>query len=120
MRRWVVTVVWIGLLALLTYGLLSPKPIPDEVERQLGPSRSYTASKFVHIGAYGVLAGLAVALPLSSRWRFLPLLLLAGHGAATEYLQQFVGRGSSLTDVGFDYLGIAIGVTVTWPWWRRP
>jgi VanZ family protein len=117
--RFLVTLTWAALFAVWTVGLLTPDPLPD-VQASLGPEQSFIAGKLLHVSAYAVLTIWAVFLPLPARWRVAAVLLLSFHAFATEYLQQFVGRGSSWADVGRDHVGIAVGLAVTLrQWWQR-
>jgi hypothetical protein len=75
---------------------------------------AYLASKSVHVLAYALFAILTSRLP-ARRWL---LLLVILHGPLTEFLQQFTDRTPQLTDVGLDWLGVGLGVLVTWRNWR--
>jgi hypothetical protein len=59
-------------------------------------------------------------LVVRQRTRWLLLALLFGHACGTELLQYLmdVGRTGSVRDVGLDWLGIALGVALTWKWYR--
>ncbi|HEY8506604.1 MAG TPA: VanZ family protein [Gemmataceae bacterium] len=106
------------LLLLWTAGLLTPLSVTQEASRQLGePETSFYLSKLLHLGGYGFLAWLAgfVFATRAGAWGL--LLLLAAHAGATEYLQQFVGRGTSLKDVGLDLAGVALGVAANYRRW---
>lgn len=101
-------------LAGWTIALLSPVP-QDSAEKVLGGQFGlFLFAKSVHVGAYAFLAALGATIVLLGRrwWWVLPALVV--HGAVTEYIQQFVGRGSKVADVGLDTLGIAIGGLVAW------
>ena len=82
-------------------------------------------AKTVHVGAYAFLAGLTGWLRAPLRYRALLVFILMAHGTATELLQawmehmQWSVRKGQLTDVGFDNLGILIGLLTTWKWWTR-
>jgi VanZ family protein len=117
--RWAV---WWLLLALLTYGLLSPQA-PEAGRILLPTETAFYVSKSVHVGAYGFLAALAGWLPAGRRALAALWLLLLAHGAGTEYLQDFVeGRFSSWRDVVLDTAGVTLGAALVWlyRWWRRP
>jgi|GEM_PF-1069894 len=101
------------LLAILTRGLLTP--IPAGASQVVGgPDATFWISKVTHVVAYALLAWIATRLPFASRLRIALLVLLIVHGCATEYLQQFVGRGSSIRDVGLDILGVVLGFSAGW------
>ena len=114
--RWTV---WLVYLTVLTAILLSPKPV--EVARDALPPETLSwASKGVHVTAYAALVVLSAWLGLSARASRPLLAFLSAHACATEFLQQFVpGRSGSWTDVGFNHLGLYLGLVVSWPWWRR-
>ena len=61
-------------------------------------------------------AGLANEQDVRRPWRWALLAALSLHAGATEFFQQFVGRGSSLADVGLDHAGLVLGVALSW--WR--
>ena len=53
---------------------------------------------------------------LASRRLLLAVVLV--HAPLSEFLQQFTGRTPQLTDVGLDWLGVTLGVMLTWKKWR--
>jgi len=64
-----------------------------------------------------VLTGL-LKVPLSRRWLLVCFLSL--HALGTEFFQQFVPeRYPSWTDVGWDHIGIVLGLIVSWGWWTK-
>ena len=97
-----------------TVALLSPVP-HDSARQVLGSEYGiFVFAKTVHVAAYAFLAVLGgTAAAFGRRWWWV-LPALVAHGAATEFVQQFVGRGSRIEDVGLDSIGIAIGGLVTW------
>lgn len=107
-RKLVIPVLMIGLLIAWTMALLTPIPAAA-VAALGGPTPAFWFGKTLHVSVYATLAIMAVLLPLSRNWRLATLALLIMHGGATEYLQQFVGRGSSVKDFGLDSLGICLG-----------
>jgi VanZ family protein len=111
---------WLAALAAWTVALLTPQPV--EVGRRVLPEGTlFPAAKVLHVGAYAFLAATAAWLRLARRGRWLLPAALVLHGAATEWLQTFVPpREGSLRDVALDGLGVAIGLALTWPWWRGP
>jgi VanZ family protein len=107
-RNYVVPIGGIALLIAWTMALLTP--IPKAAVIALGgPTPSFYFAKTLHVSVYATLAIFAVLLPLPRKWRIVVLALLFVHGGATEYLQQFFERGSSVSDVGLDSLGILLG-----------
>jgi VanZ family protein len=106
--------VWLLYVASWSAALLTTRPI--EIRDALFEEEyHYVASKTLHVAAYAIFAVLTSLLP--SRRRTM-LVLVVLHGPLTEFLQLFVERTGRLTDVGFDWCGVALGVLVTWPRWR--
>src|SRR5438874_1333500 len=119
MKRWLWAVWWLGLAA-WTIALTTTFPV--HVKHALLPEDpgGLPVAKVLHVAAYAFLAGFAALLRPAGLWRWLILLLLLAHGAATEIIQTFVPeRTGAVTDVFIDYLGVALGAALTWPWWRR-
>lgn len=112
--RWLV---WLAFFVAWTVALLvpipdTPMPVGD------GPDLKWLIGKPLHVSAYAFLTILATWLPLQSRRRLLMPLVLLVHAGATEFLQNFVERTGSVRDVLLDWLGIALGLVITWRWWR--
>jgi VanZ family protein len=79
----------------------------------------FLVAKTLHVGCYALFAALTgwIRAPLRVRW--LLMFVLMGHATLTEMIQENVpGRSGHLHDVAFDHLGIAIGILLTWKWWR--
>lgn len=97
-----------------TVALLSR--VPHESARQvLGSDWTvWVFGKTLHVGAYAFLALLGgTAAAFGKKWLWvLPGLVV--HGGLTEFLQQFVGRGSRVEDVGLDSIGVALGGLAAW------
>ena len=116
--RWLVQLHFVAFIAILiawTIALLVPVPKKTAAVVLGGEDPMFWFGKCLHIGAYTFLTVLGIALPLTQKQR---LWLLAGfvfHGAATEFLQQFVERGASVRDVILDSIGVVIGWGV-WSW----
>ena len=99
--------------------LLAPVP-RESAATILGGQQGVTIfGKTLHVLAYIFLTVLGGSLPWQRLPRLVLLVVLFGHAAATEYLQQFFERGSSLRDVGLDSLGIVLGLFSGWRWWRQ-
>jgi VanZ family protein len=114
--RWLVCAVY---AAAWTAALLYHSPVPDEV-RPEDPWVYFLLAKTLHVVAYAFWAVLCGWIGADGRWRWLLLALLCAHGFLSEYLQGFVPtRTPSLRDVALDLIGIALGVTLSWGWWRR-
>ena len=84
------------------------------VKGNLGPGYFFSAGKALHLTAYAVFALLTSRLP--SRRRIF-ILIVVLHAPLTEFLQQFTGRTASLWDVGLDWLGVTLGVILSWRRW---
>ena len=112
--------VFLVLLALWTWKLLEPYPVPDEISEGLARlGLKFVAAKSLHLVLYAVLTILAITLPVPRRWRYFLVGLLVWHGVATEIGQRFVpNRTGSLRDVLIDWCGIALGLLVAM-WWKR-
>ncbi len=81
----------------------------------------YFVAKSLHISAYALMAILCGWLHAPARWRWLFVFFLMAHATLTEHIQEYVpGRTGELHDVGFDNIGIAIGLALSWKWWIRP
>ena len=126
--RWCV---WSIFAIAWTVSLLVPKPIRSSelaeavASPMLGEESAKEAGKIISIGkimhvtAYALFTGLSAWLMVSPRRRWLLLVVLAGHGVLTEFLQWLLptNRTGCLYDVGLDYIGILLGVLLTWKWW---
>lgn len=97
--------------------LLTPQPV-HVAEAVLSSSIEFFTAKCLHIGAYAGLTMLTGWLQVVPRYRWLLLLFVSAHAFGTEFLQGFVPeRYPSLRDIGFDHLGIVVGLALTWRWW---
>lgn len=101
---------WSGVLLVWTVLLLLPVS-PHAVEAVGGPDNAFAVGKSLHVGVYAALAWAGV---WARSWRWAVPVVLLLHAAATEYLQQFTGRGSSLRDVGLNCLGVLLGLLGQW------
>lgn len=111
--RWLL---WSLFVAAWTYALLTP--IPPLPPGTLVAEHHFLIGKSVHVAVYAFWTVLSAWLRAPARWRWLLLAFISFHGMATEYLQQFVERGSSLQDVGLDHVGLLLGAALSWKWWR--
>jgi VanZ family protein len=109
--------VWLACLAVWTVGLLTPEPV--QVGQEVLPAgTAFPLAKTLHVSAYAGLTLLAAWLRLPLRRRWLLPAALGLHGAATEWLQNFVPpRDGSLRDVALDVAGITLGLLFTRRWW---
>ncbi len=116
--RWLI---WLAYLAAWSTALLVPLPDIGRTWTVNHISLKFLFAKAVHVGAYAVLAVLSGWLLVPTRFRWLLMFFLAAHATSTELLQRLVpGRTGTLTDVGIDLAGIALGCLVSWKWWLRP
>jgi VanZ family protein len=108
-----------GFLLIWTVMLLVP--VPKESAREvLGSDEGiFWFGKTLHIGVYAGLTIFAGLLAYPARHQLRLFLLMLGHGAFTEYLQMYVNRGSSARDVVLDTIGVALGVALSWRYWRE-
>ncbi len=94
---WVVTVLYWGLICVLTH--LSPRDVPHV-------SINDKLVHFLMYGGFGFLLGLALHFSGVRRWIFLLVLLIAlAYGAIDEWTQPIFGRTCDL----FDWLADAGG-----------
>jgi VanZ family protein len=116
--RWLL---WLLPLAAWTTALLTPQPV-QLADAVLPDSLQFPSFKLLHVGAYAVLAVLAGWLRAPPRVRWLLLVFLSAHAMGTEYFQRFVPlRTPSWGDVGWDHLGLLLGLALSWKWWwQRP
>lgn len=120
--RWAV---WIGYVLISTVMLVGPSlalMLRQQIDTGDNAALDYQlflASKIFHVVDYLGMALLTAWLPAARRLRVILLGFVAMHALGTEFLQQYVEtRTPSGWDVGLDYLGILIGVGLTWRWWR--
>lgn len=112
--RWLV---WFGFVIVWTTGLLVPLDDGSTLEETQRTLRCY-AGKALHVVGYAGLTVLSGWLRVSFPRRLLLLLFTAVHAPLTEVLQPIVSnRTGLLTDVALDYLGIGLGLLLTWRWW---
>jgi hypothetical protein len=119
--RWLI---WISVVIVWTVALEVPVPDPGQGPAgQLVWTNRYTIGKSLHVVAYGLVAVLSARVPLPGRYRWLMMFFLMGHAWGTEMLQEalepWCHRGGSLVDVGYDILGVMLGVAATWKAWVR-
>ena len=112
---------WIWLIAFLvwTVGLVVPSP-GEAVRGFSGVSitHKFLVAKTTHVVAYCLLTMLAGWQQCALRYRRFLLVILLIHGPVTELIQRFASnRSGRFLDVGLDYLGIVIGLVLTWRFW---
>lgn len=116
-RSWKPWLLW-GLFILGWTGALLSSFIVEVGGEVLPSKASFLFGKFLHVAAYATLTILTARLPVSLRQRWLFLLLVSSHAFGTEYVQQFVGRFSSLRDVGLNHIGIFLGMALSFSCWK--
>jgi hypothetical protein len=108
--------IWLIYAAAWTAALLMPAPGQhlDNVHADL----KLVIAKTVHVLAYAAFTVLAGWLRVPGRLRWLPLFVVMAHGTLTELLQRLTqSRTGQLTDVGWDNLGVGLGLLASWKWW---
>jgi VanZ family protein len=113
--RWLA---WVLCVAVWTAALLTT--YPAKIKQAVLPEPlGMPAAKTLHVAAYAFLTATAAFLHVRGGRRWLLIAFLSLHGCATEYLQNYVpGRDGSLRDVALDHAGIALGLLLSWHWWR--
>jgi VanZ family protein len=114
--RRVRVIIWCIYICAWSTALLVPKPSPPfEVLRS--PEAEFVFAKILHISAYALLAILTCWLRLPGRWAWVFLGFLFAHGVVTECLQACftsLGRTGCIEDVIRDWIGITLGLAVSW------
>ena len=108
-------------LALLTWKLLEPRPVPEALTESLSGNWLFILAKCFHAGAYAFMAVLAATAPVARPWRAALVVLMFLHGIGTEIGQTYVpNRTGKVTDVLIDWAGITAGLVALRWWSRRP
>ena len=117
-QRWQ-WLLWLGYTAAWTTALLMPVPnLGNWAGGETTIDLRYLFAKSVHVSAYAVFTGLSGWLRVPGRYRAPLLFVVMVHAPVTELLQNLTShRTGCLEDVGFDHLGVAIGLLLTWRWW---
>jgi VanZ family protein len=118
-RTWriAVWIIWFIYLSAWTVALLTPHPARAAQVVLPGHDLRYVVAKSLHVSAYLVLTILTGALPIRPPWRYLMLVLPSLHAMGTEFFQQFVPeRSGTWADVGFDHVGICLGMGILLMW----
>ena len=119
MKRWLWAVWW---LCVTVWAAALTTTFPVHIKEAVFPHDpgGVPVAKVLHVAAYAFLAGYAACLRPSGPWRWLTLIFLLEHAVVTEFVQLFVpDRTGAVPDILLDHGGIALGIAVTWPWWRR-
>ena len=112
--RFAAAAVFVPLLALWTWKLLEPNPVPESLRPD--PLLALILAKSLHASGYALLAALAWVWAPTKRWRAAAVAFMLLHGVATEVLQYALpfGRSGKVTDVLIDWAGITVGTLVAW------
>jgi VanZ family protein len=117
-RAWLL---WLAFVALWTTALLVPVPTRAPVLGEISSGWRPIIAKSVHVLGYATFTFLSGLLPLPGRLRLVALFFLMAHGTVTEMLQTLTEtRTGQLTDVGWDNLGVGLGLLASWRWWAAP
>ena len=98
-------------LALWTWKLLDPQPVPEPIRAALGywGWLPFVAAKCLHLSGYAFLV-VAGQVAVARRYRLVVAAFLIAHGAATEVGQTYVpGRDGNERDVAIDAAGVVAG-----------
>ena len=117
-RTHALPVTFLLFLALWTWKLLEPQPVPEVIRGGLGVDWAFFLAKTLHCGAYAFLAVLGtLAFP---RWMWWVVGFLALHGVGTEIGQTYIpNRHGCVRDVLIDWAGIAAGILALRLWASR-
>ena len=112
------TIVFLVFLALWTWKLLEPQPLPEVIRGGIGVDWAFFLAKTLHGGAYAFLTVLGThAFPRHQWWL---VAVLAMHGVGSEIGQTFVpNRHGCVRDVLIDWGGIAGGLVALRVWASR-
>ena len=122
-KRWLI---WTCFLVIWTTLLLLPRSSFDAVglnQSHLFGFDRHMLAKLLHVSAYALFAVLSGWLFVPARFRWFLLFFVVTHGTATELIQEsqlFPGRDGELKDVGWDNLGVLLGLLISWKWWSHP
>ena len=122
--RWHVWTIYVIAWTIALLFPIQPRTGEHHIDEAILPFR-YAVAKTVHVGAYAVMTILTGWLNVPIRYRFMLVFFLMVHGTLTELGQfgmrqlQISERNGDLPDVGFDNLGILLGLYVSRKWWMR-
>jgi VanZ family protein len=103
--------IFLFFLALWTWKLLEPNPVPETVNEEIPNDLKFYVAKALHAGAYAFLTVLAGYLPVQRSFFWCVIGVLALHAIGTEIGQTYVpNRHGSVRDVLVDWTGIAMGL----------
>lgn len=110
-RAWILRItfpLWILWGIVWTVGLLRPEPIRMR-DAVVPGALAIFVSKGLHVVGYLILA-LWPAVRWGPKQLWVVGLCCIGHGFLTETLQPYCGRNGSWMDVGWDALGVLLGL----------
>jgi hypothetical protein len=112
-RKWAAAA-FAALLAVWTWKLLEPAPVPESLIAELNSwyeLLSFLLAKALHCSGYALLAALAMVWAPAG-WKSAAVGGLMAHGVVTEILQYVLpfNRTGRAADVAIDWAGIAMGV----------
>jgi VanZ family protein len=111
-----------ALLAVWTWKLLEPNPVPEPVISflSLWALLPFLAAKCLHLSGYALLAALAWTWAPNRPARRALVVFLLLHGVGTEIGQTLVpNRTGKARDVVIDWFGIAGGSLAARRYWRQ-
>ena len=111
--RLVAVALFVPLLALWTWKLLEPNPVPEQMREFLSfwEWLPFLLAKSLHMGGYAFLTFLALIWVPTRRGKLLAVAFMVLHGIGTEIGQTYVpNRYGSVKDVVIDSTGISIAV----------
>ncbi len=108
-------------LAVWTWKLVEPNPVPEAVGNILDAPMKFLIAKSLHFSGYAYLAfTLGIWVPPRRRPLVLAFTLMLFHAVLSEVIQTRVtGRSGSPIDAMIDWAGIVTGVLVGWRFWRK-
>lgn len=122
LSRWLAHLLFWPPLALWTWKLVQPQPVPEAVLELLSWSEwaHFLAAKSLHLlGNTYLTVVLGVWVPRRRAPLVLAFTLMLAHGMATEIIQTFVPHRTGMArDVLIDWAGVWLGVLIGWRWWR--
>ena len=121
MTRWLI---WSAFVIVWTIALEVPVKETEQLPGgEFIVSNKKLLAKSVHVVFYAILTVMSVWVPHNQRYRWLMMFFLMAHAWGTEMLQELLQpicfRGGTLSDVGFDVLGILLGFAASWKWWMN-
>jgi hypothetical protein len=123
MPRILLMIAYVLAIAVWTWLLLKPNPVPTFIAESLMEDIKFLLGKSLHATMYAALAAIGLWL-FPNRWHKTLLLLLIGHAVLSETGQHLgkvyfsTNRTGSVMDVLIDCFGVWIGWSI-WRWRSR-